>query len=281
MTHTIDNGTLRITVDTHGAELKSLVKGDTDFICSGTEFWKYSSPILFPIVGKLKDDAFRFGGKNYSLPSHGFGRLSDFVFVKDDPLTFRLTSNDDTLKNYPFKFALNVSYTLDANKLIVKWLVENLDSQTIYFSIGAHPALTVPFDGGNFDDYQLEFNEDEHAARIPLAGGLLSDERIPTIDGKILKLNYDLFKGDALIFDNLKSNAITIRRDKKSVTLKAEGFPFWGIWTKVGAPFLCIEPWHGHADFANFTGDLTEKDGIIALEVGKTFATEYSITVDA
>lgn len=281
MTHTLDNGTLRIAVDTHGAELKSLVKGETDFICSGTDFWKYSSPILFPIVGKLKDDTFRFGGKNFSLPSHGFGRLSDFVCINEYPLIFRLTSNDDTLKNYPFEFALSVGYALDDNRLLVTWCVQNLDDKTIYFSIGAHPALTVPFDGGNFDDYQLEFNEAEHAARIPLTGGLLSDKRIPTIDGKILKLNYDLFKGDALIFDNLKSNAITIRRDKKSVTLKAEGFPFWGIWTKVGAPFLCIEPWHGHADFANFTGDLTEKDGIVALEAGKIFNALYSITVDA
>lgn len=281
MTRTLDNGTLRITVDDHGAELKSLIKGDTDFICSGTEFWKYSSPILFPIVGKLKDDTFRFGGKNYSLPSHGFGRLSDFVCVDENPLTFKLTFNDDTLKNYPFKFALTVTYTLDANQLKVDWRVENLDDKTIYFSIGAHPALTVPFDGGNFDDYQLEFDRDENAARIPLAGGLLSDERIPTIDGKILKLNYDLFKGDALIFDNLKSSSITIRRDKKSVTLKAESFPFWGIWTKIGAPFICLEPWHGHADFANFDGDLTEKDGIVALEVGKTFTAGYSIIVDA
>ncbi|MBR1645968.1 MAG: aldose 1-epimerase family protein [Selenomonadaceae bacterium] len=281
MTHTLDNGTLKITVDEHGAELKSLVKGDTDFICSGTEFWKYSSPILFPIVGKLKDDTFRFGGKNYSLPSHGFGRLSDFVCVDENPLTFKLTFSDDTLKNYPFKFALTVTYTLDENQLKINWRVENLDDKTIYFSIGAHPALTVPFDGGNFDDYQLEFDQSENSARIPLTGGLLSDERIPTIDGKILKLNYDLFKGDALIFDNLKSSEITIRRDKKSVTLKAEGFPFWGIWTKVGAPFVCLEPWHGHADFANFDGDLTEKDGIVALEVGKIFTSGYSIIVDA
>ena len=281
MTHTIDNGTLRITVDTHGAELKSLVKGDTDFICSGTEFWKYSSPILFPIVGKLKDDTFRFDGKNYSLPSHGFGRLSDFVCIDENPLTFKLTFSDDTLKNYPFKFALTVTYTLDDNQLKINWRVENLDDKTIYFSIGAHPALTVPFDGGTFDDYQLEFDQSENSARIPLTGGLLSDERIPTIDGKILKLNYDLFKGDALIFDNLKSSAITIRRDKKSVTLKAENFPFWGIWTKVGAPFICLEPWHGHADFANFDGDLTEKDGIVALEVGKIFTSGYSIIVDA
>ena len=277
MTRTLDNGTLRIVVDTHGAELKSLVRGETDFICNGTDFWKYSSPILFPIVGKLKDDTFRFDGKSYTLASHGFGRLSDFVRVDDNPLTFRLAYSDDTLKNYPFKFALTVSYRLDGSELIITDRVENLDDKTIYFSIGAHPALCVD---GDFDAWQLEFSQSEHCARIPLKGGLLSRERIPTLDGRILKLNYELFKDDALIFDDFKSDAVTLRGKNHAVTLKASYWPFWGFWTKIGAPFVCIEPWHGHADFADFNGELPDKDGIRALAVGEEFTTSYVLVVD-
>lgn len=277
MTHTLDNGTLRIAVDTHGAELKSLVKGETDFICSGTDFWKYSSPILFPIVGKLKDDIYRFGGKSYTLASHGFGRLSDFVCVAENPLTFRLTYSDYTLKNYPFKFALTVTYALDGNELTITDRVENLDDKPLYFSIGAHPALCVD---GDFDAWQLEFNRDEHCSRILLKNGLLSHERIPTLDGRILKLNYELFKDDALIFDDFKSDAVTLRGKNHAVTLKASDWPFWGFWTKIGAPFVCVEPWHGHADFCDFNGELPDKDGIRKLAVGETFTTNYVLAVD-
>lgn len=274
MLREFSNDTLKIVVDEHGAQLKSLVKDGHDFIWDGSDFWKYSSPILFPIVGKLKDDVFRFDGQNYTLPSHGFGRLSEFTFTDGE---FHLNFSADTLKNYPFKFALHVGYALAANQLTVTNRVQNFDDKTIYFSIGAHPALRVD---GDFDAWQLEFNQSEHAARMPLKDGLLSRERISTLDGRTLKLSYDLFEGDALIFDDLKSDAVTLRGKNRAVTLKAQGWPFWGFWTKIGAPFVCIEPWHGHADFADFNGELPDKDGIRALAVGEEFTTSYVLVVD-
>ena len=140
-------------------------------------------------------------------------------------------------------------------------------------------------DGENFEDCYLKFNVAEKSARLPLtAAGSLSRDRVSTINGDTLNLNYDIFKGDALVFDDLKSDEISICSEKssKKITLQAKGFPFMGIWTpsQGGAPFLCIEPWHGHADFADFDGDITQKDGIIKLEVAQSFGTNYTFIIE-
>lgn len=269
------------TVDEHGAQLVSLTKGDTEYICAGSPFWNYSTPTLFPIVGRLKGDSYTFDGKSYTLGQHGFARNRRFSCIDDQPLTFRLAYDYDTLKVYPFKFALTVSYRPLNNELLVTMRVQNLDEVDIWFSLGAHPALKVPFDGGQFSDYVLEFNRDEKLERIPLTNdGLLSRERVPFFEGRRLPLSYDLFDNDALIFDHLNSNCLTLRRDKHCVTLRADA-PFWGIWTKRNAPFICLEPWHGHADYADFNGDFTQKPGILSLEPGKSFSAQYSIIIDA
>ena len=290
MLHTIKNDVLKITVDDHGAELKSItgVSDGTEYLFDADpKWWKYSSPVLFPIVGKLVGNKYRVDGKEYSLPGHGFGRISDYTCIREevDELAFALDWSDKTLEVYPFKFRLEIAYILRKNEVKVMWTVKNVDDKIMYFSIGAHPAIRCPIvDGETFDDCFLEFNVAEKSARIPLdPSGPLTHDRIPTIDGKILKLNYELFKGDALVFDDLKSDEIAIRSRKspKSVTLRAKGFPFWGIWTpdKGGAPFLCIEPWHGHADFIDFKGELKDKDGIRALDPDETFNAGYSFII--
>ena len=140
-------------------------------------------------------------------------------------------------------------------------------------------------DGENFDDCYLKFNKVEKSARLLLASsGNLSHDRVPTLDGDTLNLNYELFKGDALIFDDLKSDEVTIcsKKSSKSITLQAKGFPFWGIWTpsQGGAPLLCIEPWQGHADFEDFSGDITQKDGIHKIAVGQSYGTNYTFIVN-
>lgn len=273
---------IEFTVSEHGGQLVSLMKDNKEYISAGTPFWNYSAPILFPIVGRLKNDSYRFDGKTYSLKQHGFARTRDFICIDDEPLTYRLAYDFDTLKVYPFKFALTTSYRPVNNELIITSRVQNLGEIDILFSLGGHPALKVPFDGGRFEDYTLEFEREEHLERIPLTkDGLLSRERVKFLDGRSIKLSYDLFKDDALVFDNVKSTRISIRRGNKSVTVRADNAPFWGIWTKPGAPFVCIEPWHGHADYEDFNGDLTQKPGILSLEAGKSFSLQYSILIDA
>lgn len=289
MRHLLENDILSITVDDHGAELRSITakKDGTEYLWNGDPaWWKYTSPILFPIVGKLVNGKYRYKGHEYELPGHGFGRISDFTCIQqsDNELTFLLESNADTLKTYPFRFKLEISYTLQANEVKVHWKVTNPDTSDMYFSIGAHPALRCPIaNGEEFTDCFLKFNVPENSQRIMLKPeGPLSHERTAMLDGTELALEYELFKDDALVFDDLKSDEVSIcsRKSGKSVTVKANGFPFWGIWTKPGAPFLCIEPWHGHADYEDFTGDLSEKDGIRKLSGGESFDAEYSFLMN-
>jgi len=291
MLHTLQNDTLKITVAERGAELKSITA-----LSDGTEYlfdsdplwWKYSSPILFPIVGKLVDGKYRAEGEEFYLPQHGFARTTNFWLVDatDNTLTFALEANIATFKIYPYKFRLEISFKLVGNEVKFIWKVANVDDKPIYFSIGAHPAISCPIAyRENFEDCYLKFNQPEKSSRIPLtADGNLSHKRIPTLDGTELNLNYDLFKGDALVFDDLKSDEISVcsRKSHKSLTIRAKGFPYWGIWTPArgGAPFICIEPWHGHADYEDFTGELKDKEGINKLEVGETFETEMSFIVN-
>lgn len=286
----LQNDVLKITVAERGAELKSITE-----LADGTEYlfdsdptwWKFSSPVLFPIVGKLVDDKYRAEGKEFSLPGHGFGRTTDF-WLNDataDTLTFALESNAATLKVYPYRFRLEISFKLIGREVKVLWKVANVDDKEIYFSIGAHPAISCPIAyRENFDDCYLKFNKPEKSSCIRLnANGTLSHKKVPMLDGDELPLSYELFKGDAIVFDDLKSDEVSVRSRKssKSITVRAKGFPYWGFWTpaKGGAPFICIEPWHGHADYEDFTGELKDKEGIIALPVGKVFETEMSFIV--
>lgn len=216
MTRSVFADMLDFTVDSRGAQLVSLVRNNTEVICSGTRFWNYSAPTLFPIVGRLKDDTFRFDGKSYSLQQHGFARNRDFMCIDDRPLTYRTAYDDDTLKLFPFKFALTVSFRPLANELLITTRVHNLDEVTMWFSVGAHPALRL-FEGGSLSDYCLAFEREETAAPIILKDGLFSKERRSLLVGRTLPLSYDLFKDDALIFDDLKSSTIELRRDNDRV----------------------------------------------------------------
>ena len=290
MLHKLKNDVLKIAVAERGAELKSLtaLSDGTEYLFdSDPTWWKYSSPILFPIVGKVKGGKYRAEGKEFALPQHGFARTSNFWLVDatDDTLTFALESNAATLKAYPYRFRLEISYELRGNEVKYIWKVANVDDKPIYFSIGAHPAISCPIAyRENFTDCYLKFNKPEKSARLLLTADGLSHERIPTLDGTELDLNYELFKGDALVFDDLKSDEISVcsRKSSKSLTVRAKGFPYWGIWTPAqgGAPFICIEPWHGHADYVDFSGELKDKEGIRKLGVGETFATEMSFIVN-
>ena len=291
MLHTLQNKFLKITVADHGAELKSITElsDGTEYLFDGNpEWWQYTSPVLFPVVGKLVDNKYRAEGKEFNLPGHGFARISDFECIREqsDEIIFQLNWSEETLKVYPYKFSLEIAYILHENRVEIMWTVKNVDDKKIYFSIGAHPALKCPIvDGENFEDCYLKFNVAENSSRILLLpSGPLSHEKVPTLNGTEFNLNYEIFKGDALVFDDLKSDEISLcsRKSSKSIKMIAKGFPFWGIWTpdKGGAPFICIEPWHGHADFEDFKGDISEKDGIRSLSAGETFNAGYSFVIN-
>ena len=273
MLYTLENETLCVLVRSHGAELRSIKEraDETEYLWDGNpEWWKYSSPVLFPIVGKLRDGKYRVSGAEYELPGHGFGRISDFELVarQQDSIEFVLEWSEDTLKVYPWKFALYVSYELEENKIKVIWRVRNLDEKHMVFSIGAHGAFRCPIvPGEKFEDYYLAFNEAEDMRNLPLdsKGQFQREYGNMAVKGTKLPLDYEMFRNDALAYDGQKSTQVSLRSTKseKSLTVEAKGFPYWGYWTpdKGGAPFLCIEPWHGHADYVDFDGDFKDREG--------------------
>lgn len=287
----IENEYLKIGTRSYGGELRSIrEKADnSDYLWNGDpKWWKYSSPVLFPIVGALNDNKYRYNGVEYEMPSHGFGRISEYELAEHtaDSISFVLRHNEETLKMYPFKFSLHLSYQLVKNSVIVGWKVKNIGEGDMYFSIGAHPAFLCPPGGseGEFSDCYIDFSEMEDSGVRELAPGCkLKKEKREFLKGNRLDLNYDMFKEDCRIFDDLKSDTLTIRSTKsdKSLSVKAEGFPFYGIWTPTqgGAPYICLEPWHGHADYEGFAGDLKEKEGMMRLAPNEEFDAHYTIIV--
>ncbi|MDO5516953.1 MAG: aldose 1-epimerase family protein [Clostridium sp.] len=290
MNYTLENSKLKITARSHGGEITSIEsKADgTQYLWNGNpEYWKYHAPILFPIVGKVNNSKYRVGGKEFELPQHGLARVSEFNMIdkKDDEITFELKYSEDTLKVYPYKFSLKSNYSLENDTVKVTYTVENIDDKTIYFSIGSHPAFMCPIDKNEeLTDCYIEFNKEEDSKRIELnSQGYLTHTKEKCLENTTkLKLYKDLFKDDALVFDDLKSNIMTIKSEKseKSLEFDFTGFPYMGIWApKDGAPFVCIEPWFGHADYEDFDGDFKEKEGILSLEQGKKFSCTFKVTV--
>ena len=265
MLYTLKNSTIKITASTYGGELHNLTseKTNTEYLWNGdSTYWKYHAPILFPIVGKVKDGEYRVCGQTYKLPQHGLARISEFNMINktDDSITFELKYSEDTLKVYPYKFSLRINYTLIDNGVKVTYSVENLDDKTIYFSIGAHPAFMCPIEKNEtMNDYYFEFNEVENTPIMPLnSDGYFKHEKEPYLNNSnIIPLSKEVFKNDALVFEDLKSNKISLKskNHNKSLTMDFTGFPYMGLWSKpTGAPFVCIEPWFGHADFCDFSG---------------------------
>ena len=290
MIYSLENSTIKIIVSAHGAELHSITgqKQGTEFLWNGNpKYWKYHSPILFPIIGNLVDSKYRVDEEIYKMPSHGIGRISDFKFISQttSSITFELKYSEDSIKIYPYKFSLLISYTIEEGAVKVTYNVINLDNKDISFSIGAHPAFMCPIEENEkIEDYYLEFNKKETSSIMEITKDtyILHSRKECLKNTDIISLSKDIFKDGVLIFDNLKSDKITIKSKKhqKSLSVEFKGSPYLGIWSLAsGAPFLCIEPWFGHADYEDFTGELKEKEGSILLTVGEEFKYSYKISI--
>ena len=281
MKTTIRNANFTATINSKGAELISFESKDREFIWEGNpEFWGKHSPVLFPIVGTLKDNQFQYKEENYILSRHGFARDMEFTIKAqtENSVVFLLGSSEATFKNYPFIFELQLIYILKGNKLIVQYKVFNKDNKEIPFSIGAHPAFALP---ENFENYSLTFEEDTELKYFLLENDLLSDNtEVIHLQEHKLPLEYELFERDALVFKQINSNSISINENSKPVLkIHFKDFPNLGIWTKINAPFICIEPWFGYSDTTNNSGNITEKEGILILEANKVFECEFSIEI--
>jgi galactose mutarotase-like enzyme len=278
----IKNTFLTATINSFGAELCSLKnKENKEYIWEGNpDFWGKHSPILFPIVGTLKNNSYQYNEIEYHLSRHGFARDMDFELVdkKENSVTFSIQSSEETLKIYPFIFELQIIYTLDKNSLNIEYKVMNNGKSKMPFSIGAHPAFALP---GNFENYAIQFEKEESLEYYLLENDLISNKtKTLELQNKLVPLNYQLFKNDALIFKTLESNSVTILENSNpKLRVNFNNFPSLGIWTKMNAPFLCIEPWFGYSDTNENSGNLFEKEGIQILEENKTFRSEFSIEI--
>ena len=279
---TLSNSQISVAIKTLGAELCSIKnKLNREFMWEGNpNFWGKHSPVLFPIVGTLKNNTFYHNDTKYTLTRHGFARDMEFELIEktEDSATFSIQSNSATLPNYPFEFELQIQYKLINTNIEIDYKVVNKDNSEIPFSIGAHPAFALP---SSFEDYSLDFEKVEPLEHTLLENDLVSQqtEKIHT-DTNRVPLTYELFKRDALIFKKLQSNSLTIIEEEKPILkVHFQDFPSLGIWTKVGAPFICIEPWFGYSDTTESNGNLFEKEGVIVLHSNATFQAKFSIEI--
>jgi galactose mutarotase-like enzyme len=282
LTTIIKNSILTAEIKNFGAELISLkTNRNREYIWEGNpDFWGKHSPILFPIVGTLKNNSFHYNGMEYYLSRHGFARDMEFELIDatENSATFSIQSSEKTLKVYPFEFELQIIYTLDENNLSIAYKVINNGKSRMPFSIGAHPAFALP---NQFENYSIAFEKEEPLEYYLLENDLISNKtKKLDVNNKQIPLTYELFKNDALIFKTLQSNSLTILENENPILrVHFEDFPSLGIWTKMNAPFLCIEPWLGYSDTKENSGNLLEKEGIQILEANKIFNSKFSIEI--
>jgi len=273
-------------IDPQGAQLSTLRDGTLDLLWDGNPaLWTGRAPILFPIVGALVGGSYRLGTETYHLSRHGFARGKAFSIVNTTPSSalFRLSVDDATLQAYPFHFELDVQFAIDDATLSVTTTVRNKGNEPMPASVGYHPGFRWPLPYGQpraSHFIEFEADEPEPVRRIGTDGLLTATPQPTPVAGRRLALADSLFKDDVLIFDRLKSRAVTYGSDAgPGLRVSFPDAPYLGVWTKPGAPFICIEPWHGITDPQGFTGDFKDKPGVFVVAAGESLSTTMDIAL--
>lgn len=284
MQFNLQNDFLKIKVNLFGAELSSVIDTKTNFeyIWQAGDEWKRHAPILFPIVGKLINNQFKFENKPFELPQHGFARDLNFALINsnNNQLNFELNSDENTKSKFPFNFKLQVNYTLSNNILKITYTVLNKSNTNLYFSIGAHPAFNTTYNGSSLNDYLLLVDKNKFEVTKLKNGYIDNTYETIEIQNNTLKLNSSLFDNDAIILENNQINKIELLNNAKthSVKMICENWPFFGIWTKSNnSKFICLEPWYGISDSSTHDQQFINKKGIIELKSNSNFECNYSI----
>lgn len=290
----LENSELIIHLNGAGAELTSIIRksDQRQYLWDGNPlYWKRHSPILFPLVGSLKNQSYTHEGETYFMSQHGFARDMDFSVEEktDTSILFSLSSSKETLKVYPFVFKLFINYELRGKEIVVSWRVINNDTNTMYFSIGAHPAFLCPLTCEEKQtDYFIAFGTKNPIHYIMVNEQGLAQKRptheqniIHTEDG-LMPITPNLFDNDALIVENNQCQQISLLDTNKTpyVTVYFNA-PLFGLWSPAGknAPFICIEPWYGRCDATDFNGSLKDREWGNVLDAGNIFETDYTIQI--
>ena len=285
----LENDKIRIEIDSHGAELKSLVKKETGaeyMWCADAKYWGRTSPVLFPVVGNVSGKQYRTKGKTFDMGQHGFARDMEFTLESqtDNEIWFVLRSNEETLAKYPYEFVLKLGYRLDGAKVEVLWHVENPSEEELPFAIGGHPAFYCPVTSGvRQSDCYIQFDV-AGSLKCSTIDGYLVGDRVDTyeLEDGMLRIDEHLFDNDALIIEKQNIKKVSLCDPKKQAFLTIEmDAPLFGIWRPAdpGAPFVCIEPWYGRSDRIGYTGELRDREYENVLAAGENWDAGYTILV--
>ncbi len=290
----IENDFLYVSVDTVGAQLASIrsKKTGTEYLWQGDKaYWGGRAYNLFPFIGRMTNGVYTYREKTYSIRSHGLARYYEFSLTEksETEMTFTLTheSAEDILSQYPFRFSFSVKFSLDGNRLITQYKAINLETERdLICSFGGHPGINVPFAGGQFEEYCLEFD-----SATPVAQHLLSENKFmsgktapyPLEDGVRLPLRHSLFSNDALVFTDT-SGSVSIKRKDLAlpyVKMDYDGFKYFAIWHAVDtdAPFVCLEPWQSVCSTEGIVDDIETKADMLHIAPGKESLAKFTLEI--
>lgn len=290
MIYSIENKILKATVDTSGAQLQSIYSKatETEYLWQGDPaYWAGRAYNLFPTIGRMYKNTYTYDGNEYSLRCHGIARYRAFQLTDRTAtkLTFRLTEDEDSLKEYPFKFEFFIRYELKEATLEISFIVKNTDEKELIFALGGHPGFNVPFGKGAFEDYYLEFSEKTKVLFHTLSESkFMTGEKLPLplTEGVRLPLRHELFDNDAAILGNTcREISLKSKADPRYITVKYPDFRYLGVWhtPETDAPFVCIEPWSALPAMDGVITDLSAKEDMTRLAPGKTYKTLWSIEI--
>ena len=287
---TLENEHLIVSISNKGAEMTSLFSKETNtehLWQANPDIWEWHAPNLFPVVGGCINNQIIIDGIAYPMQRHGFARHSEFILIESDETyaKFSLSQDEKTMAVYPYKFSFQILYNLAGSELRVTFKVINYDDKAIHFGVGGHPGFNVPFVAGEAqEDYFLEFEYHEPLNKHLLSpGGFYSgDTETVRLEGKTMPLSQNLFAKDALVFKDLKSRKVSLKSKNHphSVSIEYPHFNYLGVWSKSGAPFVCLEPWIGCADTEGEITEFSKKEAIHTLEKGHVFEADFTISVN-
>ena len=293
MVYILENDELILTVDSLGAEIKSLKSkiNGKEYMWSGDKrYWGRTAPVLFPVVGSLKNKQFTYQDEVYNIGQHGFARDLEHILKRksDDEIWFELVESDETRKKYPFRFILNIGYRLSGHSVEVMWKVTNPSEKDLYFAIGGHPAFVCPIHNENDkSEYSIYFNTTSDKLvykRLDRETSLVTNEEFSLeLEDGYVNISPQFFDTSAYVFENNQCSEVAlVSPDKKHyITVKFEESTF-GLWSPEGknAPFVCIEPWNGRGDSIGFNGTLEERETMTKLASNDVYESRYYIVVE-
>ncbi len=291
MSYTIENDKLRFSVDTQGAQPRSVYSKitSTEYLWQGDKtYWGGRAYNLFPFIGRMYNNTYRYGGKEYTSRTHGVARYNDFEVESHTAMkiVLLLRENEETLKEYPFRFEYRVSFEVKENTLSVTQTVTNTDDKTLICAFGGHPGINIPFDGGVFEDYYIEFSEKTDVRRHLFSdvSPLMAGKSVPyeLVDGVKMPFKHDLFDNDAMVFSNTSGHvAYRSKRGKRSLNVHFEDFKYIGFWHpgKTDAPFVCFEPWTAVAATEGVQDELETKADMTHVAPNASASVVYTIEI--